>query len=142
VTCRADVLSVGDRPIAISLAFVCGGTAYMFKTAYDETLRRYAPGVLLEDEIVRIRRETGFAERLNSATLPGSVLETLYPHRESTGDLLFAADASVSERTLASLARQETLRRRAVEHLKGFYGRLRAVCQPTSAKGLASVEAK
>jgi CelD/BcsL family acetyltransferase involved in cellulose biosynthesis len=142
VACRADVLSLDDRPIAISLAFVSGGTAYMFKTAYDEALRRHAPGVLLEDEIVRLRRETGFAECLNSATLPGSVMETLYPHREAMGDLLIATDASVSAEAFARLARREALRRGALERLKGIYGRLRAACQPTSARGLESVEAK
>ena len=142
VTCRADVLRLDERPIAISLAFVCGGTAYLFKTAYDETLRRHAPGVLLEDEIVRIRRDTGFAERLNSASLPGSVLEALYPHREAMGDLLFATDPAISAQALASLAKQEILRRRAVAQLKDLYRRLRAACQPTSARGRASVEAK
>jgi hypothetical protein len=141
VTCRADVLSLGDHPIAISLALVSGGTAYMYKTAYDETLRRHAPGVLLEDEIVRIRRETGFAERLNSASLPGSMLEGLYPHREAMGDLLFATDAGASAQ-IAALARRETSRRQVVSQLKAGYRRLRAACQPTSAKGLASVEAK
>jgi CelD/BcsL family acetyltransferase involved in cellulose biosynthesis len=142
VTCRADVLTLDRRPIAISLAYVCGGTAYLFKTAYDERLRRYAPGVLLEDEIVRARRRTGFAERLNSASLAGSVLETLYPHREATGDLLFATDHGVSAEALATLGRREAIRRRTAERLKGLYRRLRAACHPTSAKGLESVEAK
>jgi CelD/BcsL family acetyltransferase involved in cellulose biosynthesis len=142
VTCRADVLFLDGRPIAISLALVSGGTAYLFKTAYDETLRRHAPGVLLEDEIVRIRRETGFAERLNSAAVPGGVLDALYPHREPMGDLLVASGPGMSEQRLASLARREILRRRALARLKAGYGRLRAACQPTSAKGLASVEAK
>jgi hypothetical protein len=142
VRCRADVLSLDERPIAISLAFVCGGTAYLFKTAYDESLRRHAPGVLLEDEIVRIRRETGFADRLNSASMPGSVLEALYPHREQMGDLIVASDPAVTPESLTGWARQEALRRQATEQLKGLYRRLRAACHPTSAKGLASVEAK
>jgi CelD/BcsL family acetyltransferase involved in cellulose biosynthesis len=142
VSCRADVLSLDERPIAISLAFICGGTAYLFKTAYDEDLRRYAPGVLLEDEIVRIRRETGFAERLNSASLPDGVLETLYPDREAIGDLVFAADSRMSAQALASLARQEVLRRRAAEPLKALYRRLRAACHRTSAEGRASVDGK
>jgi hypothetical protein len=142
VTCRADVLSLDERPIAISLAFICGGTAYLFKTAYDETLRRHAPGVLLEDEIVRIRRDTGFAGRLNSASLPGSVLETLYPHREAIGDLLFATDGAVAPQALASLAKKELMRRRAAAQLKAVYRRLRAACHPTSAAGRASVDAK
>jgi CelD/BcsL family acetyltransferase involved in cellulose biosynthesis len=142
VSPRADILSLDGRPIAISLAFVCGGTAYMFKTAYDESLRRHAPGVLLEDDIVRIRRETGFAARLNSAALPGSVMEDLYPHREAMGDLLIATDARVAGHEFDALARQEALRRRALHGLKRLYRRARAACQPTAASGLASVEAK
>jgi CelD/BcsL family acetyltransferase involved in cellulose biosynthesis len=142
VSCRADVLTLDDRPIAISLAFVCGGTAYLFKTAYDERLRRYAPGVLLEDEIVRVRHQSGFAERLNSASLAGSLLETLYPHREATGDLVFATDPGVSAGALAALAGREAIRRRAADRLKTLYRRLRAACHPTSARGLESVEAK
>jgi CelD/BcsL family acetyltransferase involved in cellulose biosynthesis len=141
VACRADMLTLDGRPIAISLAFVCGGASYLFKTAYDETLRRHAPGVLLEDEIVRIRRETGFAESLNSASLPGGLLETLYPHREPMGDLLLAT-RGYSAHALASLAKQEALRRHATGRLKPLYRRLRAACHPTSAKGRASVEAK
>jgi CelD/BcsL family acetyltransferase involved in cellulose biosynthesis len=139
---RADMLCLDGRPVAISLAFVCGGTAYMFKTAYDESLRRHAPGVLLEDEIVRLRRETGFAERLNSATLPGSVMEHLYPHREAIGDLLIATDAGVPASEFDALTRQDALRRRSVERLKRLYRRVRSACQPTAARGLASVDAK
>jgi CelD/BcsL family acetyltransferase involved in cellulose biosynthesis len=141
VTCRADILSLDGRPIAVSLALVCGGTAYLFKTAYDESLRRYAPGVLLEDDIVRIRGETGFAERLNSASLPGSVLDSLYPHREPMADLLFATDA-VPEQALASLAKQEHLRSRAAARLKALYRRVHAACHPTVARGRASVDGK
>jgi CelD/BcsL family acetyltransferase involved in cellulose biosynthesis len=142
VACRADVLSLDERPIAISLAFVCGGTAYLFKIAYDESLRRYAPGVLLEDEIVRLCRETGFAERLNSASTPGSLLAALYPHREPIGDLLLATASGMSAERLAVLAKQEMLRRHTLGGLKRLYRRLRAACQPTSAPGLASVEGK
>jgi CelD/BcsL family acetyltransferase involved in cellulose biosynthesis len=122
VTCRADVLGLDGRPIAISLAFVCGGTAYLFKTAYDESLRRYAPGVLLEDEIVRAC-QTGFAGRLDSATMPGGVMDSLYPHRARMGDLLFAVDAGFAPARLASLAEQEVRCRRAIAYLKTLYRR-------------------
>jgi CelD/BcsL family acetyltransferase involved in cellulose biosynthesis len=124
VTCRADVLSLAGRPMAISLAFLSGGTAYMFKTAYDETLRRYAPGVLLEDEIVRAC-QSGFAERLDSMAMPGGVMDSLYPHRQRMGDLLFAADAAFAPGRLASLAEQELTCRRAIARLKTLYRRAR-----------------
>jgi CelD/BcsL family acetyltransferase involved in cellulose biosynthesis len=88
VTPRADLLRLDGRPIAISLALVAGGTATLLKTAYDETQRANAPGLLLEAAIVRALHETGFAERLDSATLAGSALESLYRERETIAEIV------------------------------------------------------
>lgn len=87
VTTRADLLTLDGTPIAISLSLVSAGTAFLLKTAYDETWRGLGPGVLLEDAIVRALHTERFCERLDSATLPGSVLETLYPDRIAIADL-------------------------------------------------------
>lgn len=87
VRARADVLRLDGVPVAISLALVSAGTAFLLKTAYDETHRRLAPGVVLEDKIVRALHAERFCERLDSATLPGSVLESLYPDRIAIADL-------------------------------------------------------
>jgi CelD/BcsL family acetyltransferase involved in cellulose biosynthesis len=75
VSPRADVLSLDGRPIAVSLALVCGGTAHLLKTAYDESLRAYAPGLILEDEIIRAFHATAFADRLDTASVAGSALD-------------------------------------------------------------------
>ncbi|KAA0123788.1 GNAT family N-acetyltransferase [Methylobacterium sp. P1-11] len=85
---RADALTLDGRPVAVSLALVTGGTATLLKTAYDEDLRSHAPGLLLEDEIVRACHETGFADRLDSATLEGSVLEGLYRDRHPVAEII------------------------------------------------------
>jgi CelD/BcsL family acetyltransferase involved in cellulose biosynthesis len=85
---RADALTLDGRPIAISLALVGAGTATLLKTAYDETVRSHAPGLLLEAEIVRACHETGFADRLDSATLEGSALESLYRDRTQIAELV------------------------------------------------------
>ncbi len=85
---RADALTLDGRPIAISLALVGGGTATLLKTAYDEDLRSHAPGLLLEAEIVRACHETGFADRLDSATLEGSALESLYRDRTAVAEII------------------------------------------------------
>jgi CelD/BcsL family acetyltransferase involved in cellulose biosynthesis len=85
---RADALTLDGRPIAISLALVGAGTATLLKTAYDETLRSHAPGLLLEAEIVRACHETGFADRLDSATLEGSALESLYRDRTRIAEII------------------------------------------------------
>lgn len=88
VAVRADALTLDGRPIAVSLALIAGGTATLLKTAYDEDLRNHAPGLLLEADIVRVCHETGFADRLDSATLDGSALEDLYRERTQVAELI------------------------------------------------------
>ena len=88
VAVRADLLRLDGRAVAASLALVCGGTAHLLKTAYDETLRAQAPGLVLEDAIVRAFHGEAFAGRLDSATMPGSALESLYPEREKIAEII------------------------------------------------------
>jgi len=45
VRVRADRLLLDDRPLAISLALLSGGTATLLKTAYDENERSSAPAL-------------------------------------------------------------------------------------------------
>ncbi|MCJ2068228.1 GNAT family N-acetyltransferase [Methylobacterium sp. J-030] len=85
---RADALTLDGRPVAVSLALVGAGTATLLKTAYDEALRSHAPGLLMEAEIVRACHETGFADRLDSATLDGSALESLYRDRTAIAEII------------------------------------------------------
>ncbi|MCJ2144294.1 GNAT family N-acetyltransferase [Methylobacterium sp. E-066] len=106
---RADALTLDGRPIAISLALVGGGTATLLKTAYDEELRSHAPGLLLEAEIVRACHETGFAQQLDSATLDGSALESLYRDRTPVAEIIALppGDRSLSLERRLRLARFE-----------------------------------
>jgi len=88
VAVRADLLRLDGRTVAASLALVSGGTAHLLKTAYAEDLRALAPGLVLEDAIVRALHAEGFAVRLDSATMPGSALESLYPERETIAEII------------------------------------------------------
>jgi CelD/BcsL family acetyltransferase involved in cellulose biosynthesis len=121
VTSRADLLRLDGRPIAISLALVCRGRAFLLKTAYDETLRAYGPGVMLEQEIVRAFHEARFADRLDSASLGGGVLESFFPDREPIGDVVIATDEKITPRALSALVAQERLRLAARERVKRGY---------------------
>ncbi len=107
VGARADTLNLDGRPVAISLALTGGGTATLLKTAYDEGQRASAPGLLLEAEIVRACHETAFADRLDSATLAGSALESLYRERETVAEII----AVPPGRTVLSLERRVRLAR-------------------------------
>jgi CelD/BcsL family acetyltransferase involved in cellulose biosynthesis len=124
VTARADMIRLDGRPIAVSLALVCGRTAHLLKTAFDESLRAYAPGIVLEAEIARACHEERFADRLDSASLPGGVLDDLYADRERVGDFLFATTAEVGASALQSVADAERLRRAAMKQLKKLYSRV------------------
>ncbi|WP_246733405.1 GNAT family N-acetyltransferase [Methylobacterium sp. BTF04] len=108
VQIRADILACDGRPLAISLALVTGGTAFLLKTAYDETQRAQAPGLVLEAEIVRVLHETGFAKRLDSATLAGSALESLYRERVTIAEVVAVPDGG---RGIISLERRLRLAR-------------------------------
>lgn len=85
---RADALTLDGTPIAISLALVGGGTATLLKTAYAEALKAHAPGLLLEEAILRACHETAFADRLDSATLAGSALENLFRERTTVAEII------------------------------------------------------
>lgn len=104
---RADLLSLDGRPIAVSLALVCGGTASLLKTTYDETLRTFAPGLLLEEDIIRAMHEERFARRLDSASLAGSVLDGFYPDREPIADIVVACGSTWSSGELARLVERQ-----------------------------------
>lgn len=88
VSVRADLLRLDGRTVAASLALISGTTAHLLKTAYDEGLRAHAPGLVLEDAIVRAVHAEGFAARLDAATMPGSALESLYPERETISEII------------------------------------------------------
>jgi CelD/BcsL family acetyltransferase involved in cellulose biosynthesis len=105
---RADILSRDGTTLAVSLAVVAGGTAYLLKTAYDETARAFAPGLVLEAEIVRALHADGFAERLDSATLAGSALESLYRERDTVAEVIAVPDGA---RGLIGLERRLRLAR-------------------------------
>ncbi|MFY9289415.1 MAG: GNAT family N-acetyltransferase [Methylorubrum rhodinum] len=119
---RADSLCLDGRTIAASLALVSGRTAYLLKTAYDESLRAHAPGLVLEDEIIRALHDTTFADRLDSATLPGSPLEGLFPERVRIAEILALPPGGGSLLPLerrADLARFEHRARAEVKRLIG-----------------------
>lgn len=105
---RADILSRDGTTLAVSLAVVAGGTAYLLKTAYDETARAFAPGLVLEAEIVRALHADGFADRLDSATLAGSALESLYRERDTVAEVIAVPDGA---RGLIGLERRLRLAR-------------------------------
>jgi len=87
---RADVLKVNDTPIAVSLAVLSGRTGFTVKCCYDESYSSYSPGLLLEVEVIRSFLSEKWADRLDSATIEGHVIEDLWPGRIEVADIVFS----------------------------------------------------
>ncbi|GJE18180.1 GNAT family N-acetyltransferase [Methylobacterium marchantiae] len=120
---RADTLSLDGRALSISLALLAGETATLLKTTYDERERAHAPGLLLEALIIEEMHATGFAGRLDSATLAGSVLEDLYPDRETISEIIAVPDGASRPISLERRLRLATMEREAKTLIKHLLGR-------------------
>ncbi len=119
---RIDLLLLDGKPVAASIAFVMGEAAFMWKIADAEPLRRLAPGIVLEDAILRNAHRGGAIRLLDSCTDETSPLSGLYGARLQMGDLVFA----VPPAPLAGpLFAAESLRRRSRGALASLAQRLR-----------------
>jgi CelD/BcsL family acetyltransferase involved in cellulose biosynthesis len=102
--CRADVLTVGGVPIAVSLIALAGRTGFAVKACYDEFYRSYSPGLLLETEVIRSFLAENWASRLDAATTTEThVLESLWPGRVEVADLMFSLSPRHSALRLSAL---------------------------------------
>lgn len=124
--CRADCLWLDGTVIAVSLSLQSGRTAHTLKAAYDESYRAYAPGLLLEQEIMRDFLDGNWADHLDSATGPGHPLEGLWGDRMKVSDVLLCA-APISAARFARWRQIERTKREARNVLKQAYHRLRGL---------------
>ena len=78
-------------PIAATITLRSGDTAWYWKTAYDERLSRYAPGMLLTAALTEELAEDSAIVRTNSAAAPdNSVLDDIWRERLTLCDRLIA----------------------------------------------------
>ena len=118
---RVDQLLLDGRTIAISMSLVQDGTAFLWKTAYDETLRRHAPGIVLEDAIVQALHAEPALRGLDSCTLAPSPLQDLYDERLEIADLVIAPGRA-GKALICAEQRLRALRRRAAGWLRRIRG--------------------
>lgn len=121
VNMRADILLLDEHPIAISIGFTNCGIGYMWKITLDEAYRKFAPGIILEAAILQSAHQSPMLSQLDSATGPGTPLDSLYGDRSPIGDLVLAPPSMRGFRTLLVV---EKLRRRVRVGLKSLRNRL------------------
>jgi len=124
---RADLLYLNDRPIAASLSVYAGKTAFLLKSAYDETYRTYSPGLLLEQNIMEYFFDTRWVERLDSAvTVSAHVLQNLWNKTIPIGDFFLCANGAMSPGRFRNYMQIEELRRLFRRNLKYIVAKSRA----------------
>lgn len=90
--CRIDVLEAGGRPAAMGVVLRSGPRGFFWKTAYDESLARFSPGVQLALRITERQVAEG-VDWTNSCAIPGhSMIDRLWAARMIVADHLVATD--------------------------------------------------
>ena len=88
-TTSVDSLLLDGRPIAISVNLQSGDTIFTPKCAYDETYRKFSPGLVLEYLVVEaFYREEEGTEMDSSTTIGGHVVQGLWNCRKPMATVL------------------------------------------------------
>ena len=111
--CRADVLTLDGKPIAVGLITFAGRTGFTVKCTYDETYRSYCAGLLLEIEVMRSVLSEKWADRLDGGTDGTHVIDGLWSGRVEVADLMFSTASRCPELRLSVCRRVDQMGRNA-----------------------------
>ena len=115
---RIARLDRGGRTIAAGVVLRAGSRAYYWKTAYDESLAAYSPGVQLTIEISRSLEADSGIELTDSCAIPDHpMIDRLWPGRLELVDAAIAARPGASRGLSLALVARDA-RKRAREGLK------------------------
>lgn len=102
-------LRLSGRAVAMEVTLRCGGVGHTWKSAYDESLRSFGPGLLLMEDMTRAMladrdlRHVDMSNNRDSISLGG--VGAFWPERHDVVDLLVDVRARASlDVALASLA--------------------------------------
>lgn len=86
---RIHLLLLDGKTIASLVVFVQGDQAWTWKTAYDESLKAYSPGVLLMIELLKTHLADPHIRLTDSCAIPDHpVMSRLFKERETIATLL------------------------------------------------------
>jgi hypothetical protein len=115
-------INLDGKPIARYCGFVAGEGAIAFKTAYDESLRKYGPGTLVVLDMMRAFHERPGLQWMDSYTGPNNgMIATLWKHRRTVQRVAVAADTR-GELALAVLP--------LIKFCKRLFRKVRAMARP------------
>ncbi len=87
-------LALGERIVAMQCNLLDRDCMFAFKVAYDRTLARFSPGVLLEMDAIGAFHETLDAEMADSCAAPDSeLINRLWPDRRRVSSVVLPSTA-------------------------------------------------
>lgn len=122
---RVDVLRVGDKVIATSIALRSGDALFGWKMAYDEDYKKFSPGALLMLDLTKDVLADDSLARVDSCTAADHpLINHLWNGRHAVADRLLTvgADRGAAFGTACVL---ERARRRAIDGAKAVRDKLR-----------------
>lgn len=123
--CRIISVEVNGAPIAMGIILVSGDWGFFWKTAYDEELAEFSPGVQLTVELSRaLLADTKIATTDSCACADHPMIDHLWSERMPIGDVFISVAADRSKR-FAFAVICEHLRRDIRSRLKIVFNGLR-----------------
>lgn len=117
-----DTLLLDDRPIAISINIGAGRTLFTPKCAFDETFRKFGPGLALEYLVIEaFYGDTAHDLMDASTTTAGHVISGLWNTSRKMGTLVIGPDGLLTQ----LLAATEDAEHNARSWLKSVLSRMR-----------------
>jgi CelD/BcsL family acetyltransferase involved in cellulose biosynthesis len=89
-------LHQNGKPVAAQVVLRAGATAFTWKTAYDETLGDFSPGMLLLEDYTAAFLADPSIERVDSCSLDESGFMSAWSEREQLAHILFDARPNAS----------------------------------------------
>ncbi len=124
---RIHTLNLDGQAIASTVVFVMGGTAYTWKTAFDETYAHCSPGQLLMDDLTETHLDDPNIMTTDSCAVPDHpVMSRIWRERCSMGTLIIGLDTA-SDRDVRQVEKQLHLYKNTRNIARVVRDRLRAL---------------
>ncbi len=123
--CRVHTLTLNDRPIASLVVFLENGMGYTWKTAYDEELAAFSPGMLLMLDVTMAHLEDPNISQTDSCAVPDHpVLSRLWQERLPVGTILIGLSPD-TDRQVRLAASQLQFHRQTLDFARRVRSRVR-----------------
>jgi CelD/BcsL family acetyltransferase involved in cellulose biosynthesis len=96
-----DAIYLDGRPIAADVSLLAGGRLMTLKCGYDEEFRQFSPGVVLDYLLCEHALQSGAISTIDGCSVPGHVIEKLWPSRMRIGNVVLDISPNPSPRFFA-----------------------------------------